>query len=312
MDDSLLVEETPDRAAPPTLDAFLAAPIEEVRRVAPPSLVWVVEGTRRSAALAGIDTRGDAYARWTLSRMNDCVGLFFDHGVRHLFAPLLSPSQFAEVTPRYREHLVDWVALLVRDPALLAPYQRHGWRLRLLGAESMPALRPLAEAFAAATPRGEHTLWCSVVSETGALWNELLGAVVRTGARTREAAIRALYGEDIPPAPVMIAFGKPMVSPEQVPPLMQGRMDCYFTQRPGFRLTARELRTVLHDHAFVRRTWRADKTGRAHEALGFRRAWEEGPMLGLGLRLGPFWYPVPMALPLDGERASVDSGGVGG
>ncbi|QDF07567.1 hypothetical protein BHS04_30845 [Myxococcus xanthus] len=82
-----------------------------------------------------------------------------------------------------------------------------------------------------------------------------------------------------------------------LPPLLQGPMDCYFTQRPGYRLTERELRTVLYDHAYLRRTWRADKTGRAEEAISHRRAWEEGPMVGLGIRLGPFWYPAPMTVP---------------
>jgi hypothetical protein len=296
-------DEKPDLVPPehPSLEDFLAAPVEQVRRVAPPTLMWVVEGTRRSAALAGIDVSTEDYAHWSISRMNACVELFFHHGVRHVFTPLLTPSQFAEVTPRYRERLIDWVAMLVREPALLAPYQRHGWRLRLLGAESLPELRPIAEEFAAATPHGEHTLWCSVVAESGGPWNELLQAVVRTGARTREDAIRALYGEDIPPAQLMIAFGKPMVSPEQLPPLLQGRMDCYFTQRPGYRITEQELRTVLHDHAYLRRTWRADKTGRADEATAFRRAWEEGPMVGLGIRLGPFWYPAPIGSPLDDE-----------
>ena len=265
----------------------------------PASIVWVVEGTRRSAALAGIDVASEDYAHWSIARMNDCVRLFFEHGVRHVFTPLLTPSQFAEVTPRYRERLFDWVALLVRDPTLLAPYVQNGWRLRLLGAESLPELRPLADEFIAATPHGEHTLWCSVVAESGAPWNEVLGAVVRAGARTREDAIRALYGEDVPLASLLVAFGKPMVSPEQVPPLLMGRMDCYFTQKPGYRLTEREWRTLLYDHAYVRRTWRQDKTGRADEASGHRRAWEEGPLLGLGIRLGPFWYPAPLALPQD-------------
>ncbi|REG33146.1 hypothetical protein ATI61_104436 [Archangium gephyra] len=293
-------EKAPEQPAElPSLERFLTAPLEEVRQVVPATLVWVVEGTRRSAALAGIDVRTEDYARWSMARMNECVGMFFHHGVRHVFTPLLTPSQFAEVPPRYRERLFDWVAMLVRERELLAPYLQNGWRLRLLGAESLPELRPLAEEFAAATPRGEHTLWCSIVAESGAPWNELLQAVVRTGSRTREDAIRALYGEDIPLASLMVAFGKPLVSPEQVPPLLAGKMDCYFTQRPGYRITEREFRTILHDHAYVRRTWRPDKTGRAEEATEFRRAWEEGPLLGLGIRLGPFWYPAPLALPLE-------------
>lgn len=276
----------------PTLEQFLEAPLEQVREVAPSTLVWTVEGTRRSAALSGIDVRTDEYPRWTLLQMNECVQMFFRCGVRHVFTTLLTPSQFAEATPRYRERLIDWLALLARDPDVLAPYVRHGFRLRLLGAASLPEIRPIAEELEAATPHGAHTLWCSVVAEPGAPWDELLQAAGRSGARTRQDSIRALYGEDIPLASMMVAFGKPVISPDQVPPLLVGKMDCYWTQRPGYRMTEQELRTMLHDHAYVRRTWRTDKTGRAGEALAFRRAWEEGPTLGLGIRLGPFWYPA--------------------
>jgi hypothetical protein len=132
----------------------------------------------------------------------------------------------------------------------------------------------------------------------------LESAAGRSGAQTRRDSIRALYGEDIPLATMMVAFGKPVISPDQVPPLLVGKMDCYWTQRPGYRMTERELRTMLYDHAYVRRTWRTDKTGRAEEALAFRRAWEEGPTLGLGIRLGPFWYPAKTTTPADepGER----------
>lgn len=286
-------------AAPPTLEQFLAAPAEQVRDVAPATLVWMVEGTRRSAALAGIDVQSEEYARWSLSRMTACVRLFFHNGVRHVFTPFLSPSHFAEVTPRYRERLFDYVALLAREQELLEPYIQNGWRVRLLGASSLPELRPTAEALARATPHGEHTLWCSVVAESGAPWDELLQAAAQSGARTRKDAIRALYGEDIPLATMMVAFGKPLVSPDQVPPLLVGKMDCYWTQRPGYRITERELRTMLHDHAYTRRTFRRDKTGRADEALAFRRAWEEGPTLGLGIRLGPFWFPASTTVPAD-------------
>lgn len=285
--------------APETLEQFLETPCEQMHEVAPATLVWVVEGTRRSAALAGIDVRSDEYASWSLRRMNECVEMFFRHGVRHVVTPMLSPSQFAEITPRYRERLFDWLTLLARDPEVLGPYLRNGWRLRVLGAESLPELRPLAEELVAATPDGQHTLWCSVVAEPGAPWNELLQAVARSGARTREEAIRSLYGEDIPLATMMVAFGKPLFSTDQIPPLLVGKMDCYWTQRPGYRITEREFRTILYDNAYVRRTWREDKTGRAEEARAFRRAWEEGTTLGLGIRLGPFWYPVPTSIPAD-------------
>ncbi|MFY0538084.1 hypothetical protein [Nannocystis pusilla] len=74
-------------------------------------------------------------------------------------------------------------------------------------------------------------------------------------------------------------------------------MDAYWTQRPGYRIDEREFRTILYDHLHVRRTWREDKTGRDEAAKETRRAWEEGPTLGLGARLGPFWYPSPTREP---------------
>jgi hypothetical protein len=268
-------------AAAPTLEQFLAAPVEQVRRVAPATMLWVVEGTRRSAALAGIEPHGEEYPRWSLQRMCDCLQLFFHHGVRHVVTPLLSPSHFAELTPHYRERLIDWVALLVDDSEVLRRFQEQGWRVRLLGGGSLPALRPIAERLVAATPRGEHTVWCSVVAHPGAAWDELLGAVAAAGARTREEAIRALYGEELPLATLLLAFGKPVLSTEQLPPLLLGKVDCYWTQRPGYRVSERELRTVLHDAAFVRSTWQEDKTGRAQDPL-----WAWGSVWGpSGIRL---------------------------
>ncbi|WAS91817.1 hypothetical protein [Nannocystis punicea] len=280
----------------PTLEQFLAAPLAEVRPVAPATMVWVVEGTRRSAALAGVPA--EDYGRWSVPRMNACVRMFFEHGVRHVFTPFLTPSQFGEKTPGYRERLFEYAGLIASEPEFLAPYITHGWRVRLLGGDSLPELRPYAAKLIEATPYGDHTLWCSVVAETGAPWSELLQAVVRSGARTREEAISAVYGEDIPLATLMVAFGKPLVSPEQVPPLLVGKMDAYWTQRPGYRIDEREFRAILHDHAYVRRTWQEDKTGRPDEAAAFRRAWEEGPTLGLGFRLGPFWYPSATGVPV--------------
>jgi hypothetical protein len=274
----------------PTLEQFLAAPVEEVRRVAPAMLMWVVEGTRRSAALAG---HSADYPRWSLQRMCDCLEVFFHHGVRHVFNPMLTPSQFAEITPNYRERLFDWVALLVDDPEVLRRFQQSGIRVRLVGEQSLPQLRPIAQRLADATPHGEHTLWCSVVAESGQVWAEVMSAITSSSAKTREEAIRALYGEELPLATLLWAFGKPVFSTDQLPPLLLGKMDCYWSQQPGYRVSERDFRAVLYDAAFVRRTWREDKTGRPEEALSHRQAWEEGPILGLGVRLGPFWYPAP-------------------
>ena len=117
-----------------------------------------------------------------------------------------------------------------------------------------------------------------------------------TQACTRAEAIHALYGEDVPLITLYLAFGKPTISADLLPPLLAGPVQCYWTQRPGYQLTTDELRLVLFDNAFLRKTWREDKTGRAEQAMATRAAWEQGPILGLGMRIGPFWYPRPYAI----------------
>jgi hypothetical protein len=122
-------------------------------------------------------------------------------------------------------------------------------------------------------------------------------AAQQTQLPTRADAIRVLYGEDIPPATLYLAFGKPMISLALIPPLLVGQLQCYWCQQPGFTLTETQLRTILYDFAYLRPTWRAEKLERAKQALAHREAWEEAPILGLGMRLGPFWYPAPMTSP---------------
>src|SRR5262249_25453978 len=57
----------------PTLDEFLAAPIEAVRTVAPETVILGVGGTRRRAILAGLSTTSDEYAQWTREQMLACL-----------------------------------------------------------------------------------------------------------------------------------------------------------------------------------------------------------------------------------------------
>src|SRR4051794_25384634 len=93
----------------PTLDEFLAAPIEAVRAVAPTTVILGVGGTRRRAFLAGLSTTSNEYAQWTREQMLACLALLFRHGVQHIFTTPLIQAQWREVTPEYRENLLAWI-----------------------------------------------------------------------------------------------------------------------------------------------------------------------------------------------------------
>src|SRR5262249_39727047 len=142
-----------------------------------------------------------------------------------------------------------------------------------------------------ATPdRWEHTLWWTVTPSDDAPWDAVLSA----GARTRAEAIRALYGEDIPLATMFISFGKPIVIYDLIPPLLVDRLQCYWIMRPGYRLDEPMLRHILYDYAYTRKTGSGPSWSERYANLGIQRgAWSTQAVLGVGQRMGPFWYPVP-------------------
>jgi hypothetical protein len=244
--------------------------------------------------LAGLSSTSEEYVHWSRLRMLEALQVLFRHGVRHVFTIPATPGQFAEVGS-YRRNLLRWIQWGVAGEEALADYSRLGWRVRLMQAGA-PELEETQEKLSALTAHSNNgavcTLWYVVVADREALWQQLLSSAAAAGATTRGEAVRALYGEDVPDIDLFLGFGKPVVSPDLLPPLLCNKVDCYWTQRPGYRLDDEEFRAILYDHAVLRRTWQADKTERAAGALACRQAWEQGPTLGLGTRIGPYWYPT--------------------
>lgn len=279
----------------PTLEEFLSAPIEEVAKIAPATMVYAPGGTRRQAIFNGIEPWSAEYMAWALKRTIGCCTVIFSHGVKHLFTPLLISTNFKEVN-RHRESLFQGIHKSLTGSTILSEYRRLGWRVRLIGAESVPNLMETAAKLRVATQTdASHTLYWLVVPDPEVFWQHLFSAVHSSQVKTRKEAICAMYGEEIPLATLYLAFGKPMISPEIISPLLMADLQCYWSQQPGYTLTDKLFRTILYDYAYLRKTWQEEKLGRATEALLHQKEWEEEIMLGLGMRLGPFWYPAPMS-----------------
>jgi hypothetical protein len=287
-------------SAAPTEAEFLAAPPEQLARFAPKAMVIAPGGTRRAAALAGIDPNGHAYVRWSFEQMTAQFDMMFRHGVQHLFTGAITPNQWKEVG-KYRDHLLGWVKEYLMGEFALETYIRHGWRVRLTGWQAIPELEEVAALLAEKTPKqSARTLWFWALPSYEPVWEMLLATAHQSGARSREELIRATYGEDLPLISLYLGFSKPEVSPVHLPPLLAGQVQCYWSVRPGYTLDEAEFRKILYDYACLRPTWRADKTGRAENAIAYKEAWMRGPTLGLGMRLGEdFWYPAAIA-PLPG------------
>ena len=288
---------------PVTQEEFLHASLDVVRKVAPATFIYAASGTRRAAVLAGVSTKGYEFADWTQSQLFRCVDLIFQHGVEHLVMPMLGPSQFKEKTSEYSEYLWEWFKNGLTGTEAIKHYKRLGWRVRIACSEFIPQVTAAGEKLKSETPTDSpHTLWCYVVPNFELPYNWMIEAIQNWKPRTHEDAIRALYGENIPAASLYMSTGKPLMSCLQLPPLLvKGVLQCYWNQRPGYSLDERQLRLMFYDYAYLRKTWKKDKTGRAQQALNHRDMWENGSILGLGTRLGPFWYPQSIVDPLDDD-----------
>jgi hypothetical protein len=275
---------------PPTLAEFLAAPDEDVAAVMPATVVFLSGGTRRSAALSGVSSSSDDYARYSRERMVNCFHRFFQLGVRNLFTCALRYNQFDEVG-RYRERLINWTEWGLTGPEALEDYAKYGWRVRIGGAEAIEELSDLNARLIAATPANwKHTLWFYATPTRETLWEQMLAAAQATKASNQTELIRALLGEDVPTAGLWIGFGKPMMTADMVPIALVGETDCYWTERPGYEIDDDQIRRILYDAVYRRRTWQEDKSSRYDDIEQTRSIWEGRKVMGVGRRAGGFWY----------------------
>jgi hypothetical protein len=282
----------------PTLEEFLAASIEEVRQGVPETVILGAGGTRRRAVLAGMAPQSEAYIKWTRQQMIACLSLLFRYGVKHILTPLLVHSHQNEKTPGYSDRIVEWIRWGLASGPSLREFNRLGWLVRLIGAESWEGLEDVDTKIRLATAGNSGpTVWFTVLSNAEAHWELILRTACEHNASTRQELVHLLYGEDIPQATLYIGSGKPQVVESIVPPLLIGKLECYWRQHLGYDLDERTLRAILYDYAYVRRPTPMNKTGRAERIVEYAGAWDEPPIIGMGMRLGPFWYPTPVPAP---------------
>ena len=285
----------------PSLAEFLAAPASIVAQVTPPTVMFAAGGTRRDAVLQGIpvDRFSEELAAFSIRRFCETAARFFNLGVRHLFALTVHSKQLQESGP-YRDYIIHGTELTVGTLGYPL-YKELGCRVRLVGHEEVPELAALAAQLDAETgQQGPNTIWWMATQSNASVWQRTIAA--SQGATSHAEVIRRYFGEDVPPAGLFISFGKPFFSPEIMPlPLIGDETHSYFYQRPGYDLSDSEIRTILYDYAYLRHTWLSDKSQRYAEVVGQRQMWEQNPVLGLGQRVGSFWYPSFVPLPSSGE-----------
>jgi hypothetical protein len=275
----------------PTQDEFLAAPVEVVAAVVPRSMVYAPGGTRRSAMFAGVEPWSTEYVHLGHEGITKCIDLVFRHGVEHVFTPAIMAGHAREVGA-IEQTLFKTMSSFLADPHLLALVREYGWRMRIAPSAYADVLRPLSESIERDTASdGTRTWWLTVTPSIESWWSTFINLAKSEQVYSRADAILALYGEAVPPIRMCLAFGKPMVAPDLFPPLLMDDVQCYWSQQAGYSLTEQQFRRIVYDYAYLRQTWQEDKTERAKAAMAHQEIWERETIVGLGKRLGPFWYP---------------------
>lgn len=269
---------------------FLELTATQIQTYAPATAVYSVGGTRRHALFTGISPTDPDYVYWTQRGFWRCAECIFRHGVQHILTIALTPANFRE-NKEYQERVMQFAAAGIANQAAIEVYRQNQWQVHLTGGYGIPHFDKARDHLQGG--EGEKHLWFMVVQDDDEPFMWMLDAIRRTQAQTRQEVIQTMFGADIPPVELFIVSGKPVISDTLLPPVLLGpKVDCYFQQKPGHVLTEHELRLILYDRAFTRNTWVNDKTGRTTNALDDRHIWEKAPLLGIGTRLGDYWYPA--------------------
>jgi hypothetical protein len=275
----------------PTETEFLAAPVEAVAAVAPRAMVYAPGGTRRSAIFAGVEPWSKEYLHMGQDGVVACLDVLFRHGVEHVFSPMIMLGHTNEVE-NVEQQLIIPMGRFVTDEHFLRLFREYKWRVRIAPSAYHELLQPFIEILARETAQdAPHTWWMTFTPTYDSWWSSILAHAKSMQITSRADLVRAVYGEDVPPITFCLAFGKPTISPDLFPPLLMDNVQCYWSQQVGLGLDDQQFRKMLYDYTYLRQTWQKDKTARARAAVEHQDIWQQEVILGLGTRLGPFWYP---------------------
>jgi tuberculosinol/isotuberculosinol synthase len=108
----------------------------------------------------------------------------------------------------------------------------------------------------------------------------------------KQTLVQKYYGEDLPPVSFFIGFDK--FSVFDMPLLSTGAEDLYFSLSPSPYMTQRQLRAILYDHIYVRRTLEPDYTKLTEDELAWLRNYyrdNKDYAFGVGRLKFNLWFP---------------------
>jgi adenosine tuberculosinyltransferase len=253
------------------LESFLQLPTDEVaalvRAGGPKVCVFPINGTRRWFTLEyGAEKWADPITAYMDLAGHNHVGLyrlFFEHGIDTLLTPAFGPDLLSRGDEYVRRIGADGLARLAEHPTFVNFYDEYDVRVHFYG-DYRRFLRGtefahLSDVFDAAAERTRghkrFRLFFGVFANdaTQAVAEYSAGLFQKVGrVPEKRELIEMYYGEYVEPVDLFIGFDR--FSAFDMPLLATGEEDLYFTVSPSPYMDQAQLRRILYDHVYKRRS----------------------------------------------------------
>jgi tuberculosinol/isotuberculosinol synthase len=266
-----------------------------------------VNGTRRWFLLEHADTiRGDffeAYMNTSIQNHVELCTLLFDHGIDTILAPVFG-RELMHRGDEYTQRVgIDGLVRTAADKTYREFFEHYNVKVRfygdyrevLTGTPYEYALGSMYEVMEATRhhtgPRLFFGVFADQVTETIARLT-VEHYLAEGSVPDKRTLIQKYYGEDLPPLSLFIGFDK--FSVFDMPLLTIGDEDLYFSVSPSPYMTQTQLRTILYDHIYIRRTPEPDYTKLSGDELDWLREYyrkNKNHAFGVGTLKFNIWIP---------------------
>ena len=269
-------------------ERFLELPVNEVAAIVKATgkkvVVFPVNGTRRWFMLEHAEKIGEdffrAYMDESIKNHIELCSMLYEHGVHTILAPVFGRELMHRGDEYTKRVGMDGLVRTATDKHYRDFFAKYKVRVRfygdyrdvLKGTEYESVLGSIYDVMDATKDNNGFKLYFGVFADevTETISRLSVEHYLAHGAvPDKGTLIRKYYGEDLSPVSIFIGFDKFNVF--DMPLLATGEEDLYFSISPSPYMTERQLRAILYDHIYIRRTPEPDYTQMAIEELDWLR-----------------------------------------
>ena len=296
-----------------TPNEFLQLPTEEIAELVKASgskvVVFPFNGTRRWFMLEYGDQKFEdpvmAYIDIAQTRHIELYKLFFDHGVDTLVTPVIGPEILATRNEYMQKIGGEGLSHIANHPEFLNFYTEYDVRVHFYG-DYHKSLKNtyyeyLSSLFDDIAQKTKHHnrfrlffgAFADNLNSTNRIADFSIEYYKKHGKTpTREEIVAMYYGEYVEKANIFIGYDR--FATFDYPLINWGEEDLYFTTSPSLYLGEPQLRRILYDHLYTRRTPEREYETLTHEEVVSMQKYYRSNIdnnIGIGELYCGLWIP---------------------